>query len=128
MNINKFGSRKARSQAIYTLKLNISDTELCLGLPNQFIQLLEYAKSLTFEQKPKYNYFIKLFKENSESNLRSILITNAHSLELLVYENENRKNENRSQTNDENRDREYYQYIITEKADLPEFKRKIENR
>ena len=45
---------------VKVLKASILNHELCQGLPIEFLRLLEYAKSLMFEQKPNYEYLISL--------------------------------------------------------------------
>lgn len=42
-------------------KLQCSATELCHGLPIEFATLLEYSRSLRFEDKPDYSYLSGLF-------------------------------------------------------------------
>lgn len=43
------------------MKQKISSIELCRGLPSAYSTLLEYAKSLEFEERPDYQYCCDLF-------------------------------------------------------------------
>ena len=53
--INKF-------YKIYMMKKNITEKELCEGLPEEIYKFLQYVKGLSFEEKPDYNYLRSLFK------------------------------------------------------------------
>lgn len=44
-------------------KTNTSLKTLCENLPEEIYQYIYYCRSLGFEDKPDYNYLIKLFKE-----------------------------------------------------------------
>ena len=44
-------------------KVNTSFDQLCKGLPEEFLQYLNYCHSLKFEENPDYCYVRKLFKD-----------------------------------------------------------------
>ena len=48
---------------IYLMKKNITEKQLCEGLPEEIYNLLKYIKNLGFEEKPDYNYLRNLFKK-----------------------------------------------------------------
>ena len=50
-----------RYKAILNLKQNISNQELCKGLPFEIFHYMNYVKSLRFEEKPNYSYLRNLF-------------------------------------------------------------------
>ncbi|OMJ70563.1 hypothetical protein SteCoe_31441 [Stentor coeruleus] len=56
-------TQKEKYNKIMQAKINISLEELCLDLPREFLEFLNYAKSLDFEDQPDYNYLKNLFKE-----------------------------------------------------------------
>lgn len=49
-------------------KLATSSETLCKNYPRQFLQLVDYAKNLKFDEKPDYsllkNLFLNIMKEN----------------------------------------------------------------
>jgi len=47
-------------QIIYQCKQNISIKQLCIGLPYQFVQMVEYVKGLEFSMQPNYRYLYYL--------------------------------------------------------------------
>jgi serine/threonine protein kinase len=49
-----------RYKKIYEKKKNTTPEELCVGYPKQFCEFIKYARSLSFEQEPNYNYLKKL--------------------------------------------------------------------
>ena len=46
---------------ILKMKINITEENLCKGLPDEFIDYMKYVKQLEFEQEPDYKYLINLF-------------------------------------------------------------------
>ena len=49
-----------RYKKIYEKKKNTTPEELCAGYPKQFCEFIKYARSLSFEQEPNYNYLKNL--------------------------------------------------------------------
>ena len=49
------------AKIITKIKLEISEENLCKGLPNEFIEYMKYVKKLEFEQEPDYKYLNGLF-------------------------------------------------------------------
>ena len=49
------------AKIITKIKLEISEENLCKGLPNEFIDYMKYVKKLEFEQEPNYEYLNDLF-------------------------------------------------------------------
>ena len=47
-------------QIIYQSKLNTSISQLCVGLPYEFVQIVEYIKGLQFETQPNYRFLYGL--------------------------------------------------------------------
>ena len=56
-----YGELKERFEKIYKLKANITNEELCKGLPRQMCLYMDYVKSLKYEEKPNYSYLRNLF-------------------------------------------------------------------
>ena len=56
-----YGELKERFEKIYQLKANITNEELCKGLPRQMCLYMDYVKSLKYEEKPNYSYLRNLF-------------------------------------------------------------------
>ena len=50
------------AKIITKIKLEISEENLCKGLPNEFIDYMKYVKKLEFEQEPDYKYLTDLFR------------------------------------------------------------------
>lgn len=47
-------------QLIYQSKLNTTVNQLCVGLPYEFVQMVEYVKGLQFETQPNYRFLYSL--------------------------------------------------------------------
>lgn len=56
-------SREKKYQLIYECKKNTTTEQLCQGLPCEFKSYMDHIKSLTFEEKPNYNYLYNLFTQ-----------------------------------------------------------------
>jgi casein kinase I family protein HRR25 len=54
--------KKQQHRYIMQRKLNIPTIELCSGLPNEFQTFLDYARGLSFDAKPDYEYMRSLFQ------------------------------------------------------------------
>ena len=63
----KHEDKKERYRLIMEKKLETSEKDLCEQLPREFLIYFKYIKSLDFEEKPRYNSLIKMFKELYES-------------------------------------------------------------
>ena len=103
---------------IIKMKLEITDKNLCKGLPNEFIHYLKYVRKLDFEQEPDYQYLIGLFtsmlsknemkknltffwiKENDLKQDKQILDINKNLKGILVL---NKITSNNSRSNSLNR-------------------------
>ena len=59
----EFENNKNKFKKILELKNKISSARLCRYLPEEIKILIEYTKSLSFEQEPNYEYLRGLFKE-----------------------------------------------------------------
>jgi serine/threonine protein kinase len=58
------GTKSDKRQAyVRKKKLSITPDELCHGLPIEFQQCLQYARSLEFSQRPDYQYLRTLFAD-----------------------------------------------------------------
>lgn len=55
------GPYSERYEKVYEIKANISNEDLCKGLPIEFCKYMKYVKSLKFEEDPDYDYLRKLF-------------------------------------------------------------------
>ena len=55
------GPYSERYEKVYKIKANISNEDLCRGLPNEMCKYMKYVKSLKFEEEPDYKYLKKLF-------------------------------------------------------------------
>ena len=68
LNINK----RKKCLKIYDLKKTISVDKLCKGLPEEFVQYINYTRKLEFEEDPNYEYLRRLFwsilSKNQEKN------------------------------------------------------------
>jgi serine/threonine protein kinase len=47
--------------SLLKIKQQVTEHELCLGLPVEFLNFLNYARSLSFGDKPDYGYLCNLF-------------------------------------------------------------------
>ena len=59
-NVNNMNKSEIEKMIIKT-KMEISEENLCKGLPNEFIHYMKYVKKLDFEQEPDYQYLNSLF-------------------------------------------------------------------
>jgi casein kinase 1 len=59
----KAENRKLKYQKIMDKKLGTSKHVLCKGLPQQFLVYFHYVQHLRFQDKPDYQYLIKLFQD-----------------------------------------------------------------
>jgi len=50
-----------KERIIIKTKMEISEENLCKGLPNEFVKYMKYVKNLEFEQEPNYQYLNNLF-------------------------------------------------------------------
>lgn len=53
--------KKKRYKLIHEQKLKYSSTELCKGMPREFIVFMDYVKTLNFDETPPYKSFKKMF-------------------------------------------------------------------
>ena len=53
--------QKESIKIITKMKMEISEENLCKGLPNEFISYMKYVKHLEFEEDPDYKYLNSLF-------------------------------------------------------------------
>ena len=77
LNINK----AKKCLKIYNSKKTISVEKLCKGLPEEFIQYINYTRKLEFEEDPNYDYLRKLFltilfKNQEKNDLKFFWIIN----------------------------------------------------
>jgi serine/threonine protein kinase len=56
-------TRDEKYNLIYECKKNVSLEQLCAGLPIEFKLYMEHVRSLSFEEKPNYNYLYNLFTQ-----------------------------------------------------------------
>ena len=54
-------SKNDKAKIITDIKLEISEENLCKGLPNEFVNYMKYVKNLEFEEEPNYEYLTDLF-------------------------------------------------------------------
>ena len=93
-------TKEEKYQKILEKKMEISSTELCDGIPNEFVEFLEYIKNLGYNEKPEYEMLRHLFDNIMEKNKFNYdYIYDWTTLE----EKESRKN-NRSKTEPTNGD------------------------
>jgi serine/threonine protein kinase len=55
------GSCSERYEKVYKIKANISNEDLCKGLPIEMCKYMKYVKSLKYEENPDYDYLRRLF-------------------------------------------------------------------
>jgi len=56
------GHEDEREESVLKIKQRITAHDLCHGLPVEFCKFLEYTHSLSFDDKPDYNYLCSLFE------------------------------------------------------------------
>lgn len=56
-------SQKQRFRRIMQRKQNTTMAELCAGLPDEFRIFLDYARHLSFDAEPNYEYIRSLFQD-----------------------------------------------------------------
>jgi serine/threonine protein kinase len=54
--------RLNEGDSLLKIKQQITAHELCLGLPVEFLQFINYTRSLSFSDKPDYGYLCSLFE------------------------------------------------------------------
>ena len=59
----KASNQDQREELILEKKKTISAEDLCEGLPRGFASYFAYIHSLEFDDKPKYSYLRKLFRD-----------------------------------------------------------------
>ena len=91
----EFENKTDKLKKIYELKKKISLERLCQHIPNEIKIYMEYCRSLSFEQKPKYEYLKGLFKK--------ILIKNQKIDDNIFFWNKNKKQENKREQNKNNK-------------------------
>ncbi|NDC95952.1 hypothetical protein EB118_21450, partial [bacterium] len=63
----KHKDKYERYRLVGDKKENITEEELCDGMPKEFLVLMKYARSLDFDEKPHYSSLIRMFKKLYES-------------------------------------------------------------
>jgi serine/threonine protein kinase len=69
MNIQA-DTKAEKHQRIGEMKMKMTSTELCKGLPMQFLQYFEYVKGMSYTQEPNYGYLKKLFRTLLLNNMQ----------------------------------------------------------
>ena len=87
------GSKGGRQSFVQKKKQNIPVDVICKGLPKEFEDLLKYARSLKFSERPDYRYLRELF-----SNFRQGAGEGVESLASCVSNNLINLNPNSSRT------------------------------
>ena len=59
----KHKEKKERYRMILEKKESISDEELCEQLPREFLVYFKHVKTLDFDEKPRYQALINMFKK-----------------------------------------------------------------
>ncbi len=58
----KAATEKDKTELIKQKKIGLPETELCEGLPEEFVTYIRYTRSLGFKDRPDYIYLRKLFR------------------------------------------------------------------
>lgn len=66
--INKNKNKESIFESIGKIKLITKLETLCENMPKCFIDYLQYCRDLSFEEKPNYNFLIKMFSETIKIN------------------------------------------------------------
>jgi len=56
-------TREEKYDLIRTIKQSINIEDLCLNLPEEFIQYFKHCRSLKFDEEPDYKKFKMLFRD-----------------------------------------------------------------
>ncbi|MEO0236830.1 MAG: casein kinase 1 family protein [candidate division WOR-3 bacterium] len=59
----KTSTQGDKYRAVYEAKKNITNEQLCQGLPKEFKLYMDYVKSLDFDEKPNYKFLHSLFNQ-----------------------------------------------------------------
>ena len=59
----KASNHEQKEELIMEKKKNISVEDLCEGLPREFAAYFNHIRSLEFDEKPKYPYLRKIFRD-----------------------------------------------------------------
>jgi len=59
-------TKEEKYQKIMEVKIATTPEELFKGLPEEFVTIFQYCRSLQFDEKPDYAYVKSLFKKISE--------------------------------------------------------------
>ncbi|KAL2836865.1 kinase-like domain-containing protein [Aspergillus pseudoustus] len=78
----KAATKQQKRDLVLRMKLGTSTKALCCGLPNEFLEYLNYARCLHFHDKPDYNYLRRIFRalfvrESFQYDHSPCFITNA---------------------------------------------------
>lgn len=49
------------------MKASIDLNELCLGFPNEFVQIFQFIKVIRFKEEPDYNHILGLLSQIADS-------------------------------------------------------------
>jgi len=74
----KTKDRKEKHKALYKEKTTVDLETLCQGLPKEFAQYIYLVRNLEYEQEPKYNDYIQMFRQ---------LIKNQNYSSVMDWEN-----------------------------------------
>ena len=99
MKAGKIKNKKEEVIKAYDLKKRIKLEKLCEGLPEEFIDYINYCRKLEFEQDPNYDYLRNLFililmKENQINDLNFFWI-NKRTAKSSTKNYENNSNKKR---------------------------------
>ena len=68
----RFKRERNNKKKITQMKVEISEENLCKGLPYEFISYMKYVKRLEFEEDPNYDYlnglFVSILSKNEFGN------------------------------------------------------------
>ena len=95
----KAKQKEERHKLIFQIKSKTSVESLCKDLPNEFADLLNYVKSLQFDEKPSYCKFYAYFHNLiSKMNIEQIPEKNFNYIwEKMLVDNMNKYEENKDE-------------------------------
>ena len=64
----KAKTKSEKKEQIKNIKNIVTNAELCLGIPEEFLNLLNYVRSLNFEDKPNYEFMIEILSKLQRDN------------------------------------------------------------